>query len=222
MTDFGYIYLHRKLKEKGYYKDSNCVALWVHLLLSVNFEEKEFMWNGQLIKIKPGQMLTGRRSLSKDTGINQYKIERILKLFENEHQIAQQTFNKFRIITIVNWKPHQVGGEKCTTKCTTGAQQMHTNNNDNKEKNNTIKKVVSFFAGKITEIKGADYKPMLSWGKIGKRVNELLEDFTEDEIMEMIDYYFDDGKKGSMFGYELLTILSNHSVNQWQDYAKAK
>ena len=35
------------------------------------------------------------------------KVKRILKSFENEHQIEQQTANKNRLITVVNWDKYQ-------------------------------------------------------------------------------------------------------------------
>src|ERR1700690_2765071 len=98
----GWIRLHRKLIEKGFYKKSTYLHLWVHLLLSANHKEKEFMWNGEIIIIKQGQLVTGRKQLSEGTGIPESTIEDILKLLEREHQIQQQKTTKYRIITIVN------------------------------------------------------------------------------------------------------------------------
>lgn len=57
--------------------------------------------------LKKGQFSTGRNRLSKETGINRSKIERILKTLEIEHQIEQQKNNKCRIITIVNYEQYQ-------------------------------------------------------------------------------------------------------------------
>lgn len=57
--------------------------------------------------ILPGQILTSRKALSKETGIQESKIERILKALKNEQQIEQQTFTKYRIISIINWREYQ-------------------------------------------------------------------------------------------------------------------
>lgn len=125
----GWISIHRKITEKGWWNKSDYVHLWVHLLLSANHKEKEFLWNGETIKVKRGQLITGRKTLSKETGIQESKIERILKVFKTEQQIEQQTNNKYRLITILNYSSYQ----KRTAERTTNEQQMNTNNNDNND-----------------------------------------------------------------------------------------
>lgn len=109
---YGWIKLHRKLQKKGYYKNSKFVHLWIHLLLKANHEAKEFMWNNQIVVVKEGQLITGRKQLSDETGISETTIERILKTLENEQQVGQQTTTKFRLITILNWKEYQVDGQQ--------------------------------------------------------------------------------------------------------------
>ena len=52
MKNNGWILLYRKLKDTGYYKKSQYVHLWIHLLLTANHEPKEFMWNKEIIIIK--------------------------------------------------------------------------------------------------------------------------------------------------------------------------
>jgi len=133
--DNGWIKLHRKLKDKGYYKRSGYIHLWVHLLLSVNHEPKEFMWNGEIIMVSGGQMITGRKQLSEDTGIPESTIEDILKFLESQQQIQQQKTTKYRLITILNWKTHQVSDSKSNNRATTEQQQADTNKNEKKNKN---------------------------------------------------------------------------------------
>jgi len=125
----GYIKLYRQIQKKGYYKKSTYIHLWVHLLLNANHKPKEFLWNNKLILIKEGQLLTGRKQLSQETGIPEGTTEDILNLFENEQQIRQQKTTKFRLITIVNWQTYQ-------SNPTAKQQQADTNNNDKNDKNN--------------------------------------------------------------------------------------
>ena len=131
----GWIKLLRSIMEKGWYHDSEFVHLWIHLLLTANHTETEFYFNGKILKLKPGQLITGRKQLSVNTGIDESKIERILKCFQNDHQIEQQTTNKNRIITIVSWndyqKSEQQSEQQMNNKRTTDEQQMNTYNNDN-------------------------------------------------------------------------------------------
>lgn len=93
--------------QKGYYTHSAYVHLWVHILLSASHEEAEFMWNKKIEKLLPGQFLTGRRKLALATGIPETTIEDVLSMFEREGQIRQQKNNKFRLITVLNWKSYQ-------------------------------------------------------------------------------------------------------------------
>ena len=120
----GWIKLHRKLKEKGYYKKSVYIHLWVHLLLSANHEKKEFMWNGNIVMVKAGQLITGRKELSEQTGIPESTIEDILKLLERQHQIQQQKTTKFRLITIVKWGEYQKPDSKSNNKATTSRHKQ--------------------------------------------------------------------------------------------------
>ena len=112
MAGQGWILLHRSLFGKGYYRKSAYVHLWVHLLLKANHSESEILWNGRTERLRPGEFITGRHQLSMDTGIPESTIERILKCFENGHQIEQQKNNKFRRITVINWNEYQRVGQQ--------------------------------------------------------------------------------------------------------------
>ena len=128
--------------DKGFYKNSKYVHLWLHLLLKANHEETEFVWNGKTQIIKPGEFITGRKILAEETKINETSVERILSFFENEHQIGQQKTTKHRLITITKWKDYQASeqqsGQQADNKRTTNEQQTDTNKklkNDKNEKN---------------------------------------------------------------------------------------
>lgn len=105
------------------------------------------MVGNTMVKIPKGSILTGRKSLAKTTKINEYKIERLLKLFESCNQIAQQTFTRYRLISITNWDKYQESAHQTHNDCTTTAQQPHTNNNVNKD-NNVNKKHIAEKKGK--------------------------------------------------------------------------
>lgn len=135
----GWIKIHRKIKDKGYYNKSEYIHLWVHLLLEANREDKEFLWNGKIQKIKSGQLLTGLNEISKKTGICRSTVDRILKLFESETQIEQQITTKFRLITIKNWSEYQKVETQNETQVghrwDTDGTQMGTNKNIKNYKN---------------------------------------------------------------------------------------
>lgn len=134
--------------DKGYYKNSKYVHLWVHLLLRANHQPTEFMWNKKMIIVKKGQFITGRKQLSLETRINESTVENILQMLENEQQIEQQKTTKFRLITIKNWELYQSDKsdkqqkeQQSNNRVTTKEQQNNTNKNDkNKENDHNEKK----------------------------------------------------------------------------------
>jgi len=160
--------LWRKTQNKGWYKNSKYIHLWVHLLFKANHKPKEFMWNNKIIIIKDGQLLTGRKSLERETGINEKTVDRILKLFENEQQIKQETTNKFRLITVINWKDYQGNEQQCEQQTgnrrATDGQQTSTNKNIKNDKND--KKILSEQGSQIKQVMEIFYQinPTLNWG----------------------------------------------------------
>lgn len=124
---------------KGWYTKSEYVHLWIHLLMKANHQEREFWFNGKTIKVKRGQFVTGRKVLSMETGISESKIERILKCFEIEQQIEQQTNNRNRLISISYFDKYQTGEQQIEqqmdNKRTTSEQQVDTNKNEKNYKN---------------------------------------------------------------------------------------
>lgn len=130
----GWIKLHRKLLENPIMQRPNYLALWIHLLLMTNHKENKFIWNGKVMIIREGQLITGRKELSIKTGIPEGSIDRLLNFFENEHQIEQQKTTKFRLITVLNWKKYQEVIITSNNKRTTNEQQTNTNNNIKNDK----------------------------------------------------------------------------------------
>lgn len=133
----GWIKLFRSIQKKGWYSDSEYVHLWIHLLISANHKGKEFFFNGQIITLNEGQFVTGRKQLAAVTGIKESKIERILKCFESEQQIEQQTNSRNRVISIRSWNVYQKNEQQTDNKRTANEQLADTNKNDNNIINNT-------------------------------------------------------------------------------------
>jgi hypothetical protein len=134
----GYIKLYRSLLDNPVMKNPEMAWLWCVLLLSANHKKTSFIFNGKKQVVKAGQLITGRKQLSKLTGISESKIYRALNCFENEQQIKQQTNNKFTLITILNWSKYQ---GKQTTNEQQFEQQMNNKRTTNEQPVNTYKNV---------------------------------------------------------------------------------
>lgn len=127
--------LHRSTLENPVVcKDAEHIAVWMYLLMKATHKEKDMMFGGKKITLNPGQLITGRKKIAEAFKINESKVQRILKSFENEQQIEQQTSNANRLITIINWDIYQ-GNEQSieqpvNNECTTDEQPVNTNKNE--------------------------------------------------------------------------------------------
>lgn len=98
--------------------------------------------------------MTSRKELSKQAGIPESTVERILTFFENEQQIEQQKTNKFRIITIKNWEEYQHCEKshiKTDIKRSANGQPVSTYKNDKKRESKPSKKFQKPTAQEVSE-----------------------------------------------------------------------
>ena len=63
--------------------------------------------NRQLVALKRGQLVFGRKSYAIKTGVSENTIRTFLKLLKESNMINQQIFNKYSIITIINYDIYQ-------------------------------------------------------------------------------------------------------------------
>jgi len=98
-----------------------------------NHEETSFIWNNKRQILKAGQLLTGRKKLSKITRVKESQIYKILNYLELEQQIKQEKTTKYTVITILNWHRYQDKKEKKNNNATTTQQQSNTYNNVNND-----------------------------------------------------------------------------------------
>ena len=140
MNAEGWIKLHRKLLDNPVtMKDTDHLAVWIYLLLNASHNEHPALFKGEKIILKPGQLITGRKSIALALHIDESKVERILKSLKSEQQIEQQTSSKNRLISITNWEFYQQSEQQIeqqvNNKRTTSEQQVNTNKNIKNDKN---------------------------------------------------------------------------------------
>lgn len=153
----GYVKIHRKLLNNPIVmKDCEHLAVWIYLLLNATHQDRNVLFKGKKIIIGPGQLITGRKSISSELQISESKVQRILNFFESEHQIEQQTSNKNRVITLTNWHKYQDNEhqteQQLNNNRTTTEQQLNTNNNDKNV--NNVRNIYSTSTTNKEEING--------------------------------------------------------------------
>lgn len=152
MSKEGWIKIYRKLLDNPIVcKDADHLAVWIYLLLNATHTNYDSMFKGKRITLKPGQLITGRKTIASVLKINESKVQRILKLFENEQQIEQQTSNQNRLITILNWESYQINEQQNEHRVNSGFYQndelLNRKNTKNEQQMNNESKDNKMFSG---------------------------------------------------------------------------
>lgn len=108
----GYIKLWRSLADWEWYKDWKTTRLFVHLLITANYEDGTW----QNIEVKRGQRVTSVAKLSEETGLSSKEIRGILDRLKKTNELAIKTTNKYTIITIEKYEFYQSDIEKRANK----------------------------------------------------------------------------------------------------------
>ncbi len=129
-----WIKLYRKFDEWEWFNISEMVHLFIYLLINANNTDGE--WRG--IKVKRGQLVTGRKSLHEKTKISEQTLRTCLKRLENTKEITIQPTNQYSIITICKYNDYQP--EKLNSNQPTN-QQLTSDQPAINQRSTTIKEV---------------------------------------------------------------------------------
>lgn len=99
----GFIKLHRSLLEWEWHDDPNTLSVWIHLLLKANFKPTE--WRG--IILQPGQLITSRASLAKETGLSEREIRTAMNRLKTSGCLTIEATNRYTLISVANFSSFQ-------------------------------------------------------------------------------------------------------------------
>ena len=219
----GWISLYRKILENPIVcKDAEYFSVWVYLLLEATHKEYPALFKGKKIILKPGQLITGRKSISEKFNISESKVTRILKTLENEHQIEQQTSNKNRLISIVNWSQYQQSehqiGQQLNNNWTTTEQQLNTNNNViTKQCNNENNKPTNRVVGELATHYSNCFRKMIPPLHSDKLIS-YVEEGMDLELVKYIMEYSSDKKDPWKYCCKVLENSSRNLINTLADF----
>lgn len=186
----GWIKVYRQMLDNPIVcKDSDHIAVWIYLLLNATHTEYDTLFKGKRTTLQKGQLITGTISISKKLKINKDKVQRILKRFEIDKQIEQQTSNKNRLITILNWDKYQITDKQfdkqVINNCETTDKQVITNKNI---KNNKNEKNVNKYDS-VIEIYNFNCPNLPKVQKITDKrktaINKFLKEYTKEQFIEI-------------------------------------
>ena len=134
----GWIRLYRKLQECWVWEDKEPFdkrSAWIDLLLTANHADAKLLFNGELITVQRGQILTSVRKLSVKWKWSVNKVYRFLKLLENDKMLQKESNKDRTLLTIVNYSVYQ--GCEYTNEYTNGNSDGYTDGSTNEYKSET-------------------------------------------------------------------------------------
>ena len=137
----GWIKLHRCLMYKPIWQESTPEqkVILTTLLMMANHQGREWEWKGDKYVADPGQFVTSLESIAHKCGkgITIQNIRTALKRFEKYDFLTNESTNKNRLITIVNWglyqgseeEPNKQDNKQLTSNQQATNKQLTTNKN---------------------------------------------------------------------------------------------
>lgn len=244
----GYIKLHRKMLDWGWYQNQNVKDLFIHLLLIANFKESQF----EDMTIYPGQIITSINSLSKETKLSTRNVRTALDKLEKSKILTKQVTSRFTIITIENWELYQENNFEVTNQVTSDRQasdkqvtsdRQHHKNAKNAKNENNNPPIVPPQRGQSESVKAGTVK---TTSKAKKEITvEELENLTQGfkgelyiKIHDFVAFRREIGKPMTLRAVKLflkhlhelseangekgIAIIEQSMRNGWQDIYQLK
>ena len=220
----GFIKIHRKLIQWGWYQDNVVKGVFLHILLTANFKPQP--WQG--IVIERGQLVTSYGHLANDLGFTVQQVRTALNKLKSTQEITIKTTNKYSLITIANWEEYQDSSEVATstsTQCITNEQQTNNNQitinqqqrkNDKNDKNEKKEKN-NIYTPTADKSAFGDFQNVFLSEKEYEKLKNQFSDF-EYKINELSEYMESTGKK---YKSHYATIVSwDRKNNKKNDVSK--
>lgn len=138
----GFVKIHRKLVQWGWYQDNVVKGVFLHLLLTASF--RDMPWQGRVIK--RGQVIVSSQKMAKELGFSRQQVRTALNKLKSTNEITCESTNRYTIVTIVNWDEYQSVDEKATTEktnnttfCQPTDNQQITNNQPHRKNVKNVK-----------------------------------------------------------------------------------
>lgn len=141
----GWAKIPRSILEMPWSNNPNVMALYAYLILKVNYIEG--VWND--IAIKPGQHLTSRSTLSRNTGLSERQVRSAITTLKKSKILTCETTNKYSLITLCDF------GGCIYTQNSNDQQNDQQNNQQNDQQTScsatTIEEVEEVISNDITK-----------------------------------------------------------------------
>lgn len=93
-----WIKLYRKIMKSPIWENEKALKIWIWCLLKATYEEREQLVGQQIVELKKGQFVFGRKKASDELQMNENTIYRYIKLLEkirNDNSKKQQQIHSY-------------------------------------------------------------------------------------------------------------------------------
>lgn len=213
-----YIKLYRKMTEWEWYDDTNCVRVFLHLMLKANWNESTYKG----YDIPRGSIVTGRKALSEQLGLSEQTIRTTIKKLVNSQSINQQVTSKFSILSVCHYDTYnpdksvdqpaanQQTNQQTNRKVTTSKEDKKLRRKeDNKTTYVPTKEAHQLRAEKLfnrPEARTLDKSELSAW----QSAEEIVKSTTERE-WQQIEAFYAAPQKETYARKSYATLLNNFS-----------
>jgi hypothetical protein len=220
----GWIKLRRSLIDWEWYDDHNATRLLIHLLLTVNYEEKK--WKG--LTIKAGQMVLSWDSLSIACMMTKQQCRTAMVKLEKSKEVTRQATNRFQLITLVKWDKIQIVDSSYNTS--------HNTQTTDKQHSDNIQITPTKESKEYKELSYSESDFLLDWNKCRTHYlnkpsyidklktmekvdfNKSLNIFTGSDIKKALHGLF----KQEVINFDSMVLRPKHFLERVQDYLDAE
>lgn len=110
----GWIKIHRRILKWEWYRNDNTFRVFMHLLLTANYEESKF--EGEVIP--RGATITGRKALAETLGISEQNVRTALSHLKSTNEITIKVTSRYSVVTLVKYEDYQIDDDEVTNKVT--------------------------------------------------------------------------------------------------------
>lgn len=119
MAGRGWVGINQKIMDSEVFLDPKKLKLWLMVLLDAKHSDSNYFFDGKSIKVRRGQLVTGREQLADDYNlgmkpsncVSSDTVWRWMKYFEKKNMISMESDSRYSIVTIINYQKYQGASE---------------------------------------------------------------------------------------------------------------
>ena len=176
MAPTTYIKLDRSITRWAWYTDADTFRVFIHLLIKANIEDFPFC----NVIIKRGSLATSNGSVADELRISVGRVRKAMGHLKETGEIKTKRYNKFQIVTIVNYDFYQnfrygFGHQTTAKKETSKSTQPTLNQQSTDNQPTTIKEIEKLRNQEINKLSVCDIKKEASFSDTEKEDSQKKE-----------------------------------------------